>query len=1376
MTGDKTMKIKSKLFSKVVSAAVSAAVVASAFAPITVFGAAEPATEDQVVYFNDFETSLDGFPAQPALNPENHPQRGLTDTGDSMYGKAMKIVQPTGNWSAFMDFNSVTTKLTEYKDFTVSFDFKAGQIGVPFNMFSQDSNARVLYFNYDLKGNIAINPKGGNMFDVSGDYTGNMVPYYIGTDWANITIHYHPNKDAKKTTLDWYVNGDYVTTSDVSGIGDESLANKTKVLGTMHMTVRKNASKSNVFSTDYSDNPDAYFYFDNLKIAYDADKAYTKVTEDVGPNSEYIPVEFTEPTKGDVTKNDVKVYNAESGEEIKVTGIDGQSSHGKINVKIEKGKITGDTEYYVEFVNGLTSASQGANSEKASVREFISNRTYFIAASSGSAEMPVIVEKISKAQGDCEDLKDVAYAQGNWKNYIITDSDHVKSVDTGINGYGTAIEYEMTMKEINGVQSIYYFRNEAGANTFVPDTSKTKIVHSIDVMRPELKRTIRINILMGKDKAGDSGVGQFFLDSYGNLVMLNGSGDWWSSDDLDDVNNKYSSKHTVYHAGMQANKFYNLTWVVDTVAETVSYFVDGNHAATVNWRKDFKGKGLNYYSGLRYQSGNTDNALKKYCDGRKIYFDNFKIGYPLSTEKLTSFRLVDRFGNTYAAKDEAVRKDIRKLCLNFSGKLNEDQSTAVITLSDGQTTQNLAGTIYDKKIEVDFENSLKGNTNYVLNVSGVKNASGDEIKAYTNSFTTMEQGEFVIEEYKLTDGAGNELTTVTPGASAKLYVKAINTTDEDITVKASINAYSGMVIGDSANKEETIVLSANNNNNIIEIPVTLPEGATYINATLTDANGKALKPALTVGADTLTEGTNTVTFESTATENSNVYGVVNGPDGVVYRGGVKADKDGKFTVKFNLAESKNSGLYTLAWADDADKNGEIKVSYANAAQTQAKVTDISGIVSATDKNEGEKIDAIEALMYDQTDEITKAQTEANRYALGITSDVSDGTDEDDYALGAEIIYSYAKGGSLTSTNSSTICNKAIYIAKIVNGKVDNLFEKSDVLELDKSGIKDFYEKTYVRESVQKNTTSRLKGCLKTTARAASKATFDGFDDKLTDAFVLAIVKDPNGESNLKEVLNYYSDEIGISKNGKDKAYRVVMNENYETYADLAKVFNENNKSEGGNGGGGSSSSGGGSIGGALIGGVTTPDKEDMQIPYPVFSDLDDVEWAQEAITRLAEKNIINGKGDHMFFPNDSVTRAEIVKMVVLAFDFKVEEGKEVPNFADVPDWANEYVNIAYTNDIITGYDENTFGSNDGIIREDLVTIIYRAALKAGVDFSSVGSSVFADNSDISDYASEAVVKLFNANIISGKDDGIFAPKDGATRAEAAKVVYNAYMY
>ena len=48
---------------------------------------------------------------------------------------------------------------------------------------------------------------------------------------------------------------------------------------------------------------------------------------------------------------------------------------------------------------------------------------------------------------------------------------------------------------------------------------------------------------------------------------------------------------------------------------------------------------------------------------------------------------------------------------------------------------------------------------------------------------------------------------------------------------------------------------------------------------------------------------------------------------------------------------------------------------------------------------------------------------------------------------------------------------------------------------------------------------------------------------------------------------------------------------------------------------------------------------------------------------------------------------------------------------------------------------------------------------------------FTDESEISDYAKEAVSYLASAGIINGMGDGTFAPAGTVTRAQAAKVVY-----
>ena len=47
---------------------------------------------------------------------------------------------------------------------------------------------------------------------------------------------------------------------------------------------------------------------------------------------------------------------------------------------------------------------------------------------------------------------------------------------------------------------------------------------------------------------------------------------------------------------------------------------------------------------------------------------------------------------------------------------------------------------------------------------------------------------------------------------------------------------------------------------------------------------------------------------------------------------------------------------------------------------------------------------------------------------------------------------------------------------------------------------------------------------------------------------------------------------------------------------------------------------------------------------------------------------------------------------------------------------------------------------------------------------------FSDSAQISSYAADAVKAMRQANIINGKGDNTFAPKDNATRAEACKML------
>ena len=68
---------------------------------------------------------------------------------------------------------------------------------------------------------------------------------------------------------------------------------------------------------------------------------------------------------------------------------------------------------------------------------------------------------------------------------------------------------------------------------------------------------------------------------------------------------------------------------------------------------------------------------------------------------------------------------------------------------------------------------------------------------------------------------------------------------------------------------------------------------------------------------------------------------------------------------------------------------------------------------------------------------------------------------------------------------------------------------------------------------------------------------------------------------------------------------------------------------------------------------------------------------------------------------------------------------------------------------------------------------YNAALKAGKIIEiETPHELFADDDEISDYAKKAVYALRAAGVVSGITDDEFAPKENATRAQAAKIIYS----
>lgn len=266
-----------------------------------------------------------------------------------------------------------------------------------------------------------------------------------------------------------------------------------------------------------------------------------------------------------------------------------------------------------------------------------------------------------------------------------------------------------------------------------------------------------------------------------------------------------------------------------------------------------------------------------------------------------------------------------------------------------------------------------------------------------------------------------------------------------------------------------------------------------------------------------------------------------------------------------------------------------------------------------------------------------------------------------------------------------------------------------------------------------------------------------------------------------------SKEGDVTRKSSDKEVRLTATiekggesmEKYFTVTVLKK------KTSGGGGGGGSSS---GSISSSSIIGIKDivtetpkPAAESLPVstvttpaPASAFTDLDSVEWAKTAITELANRRVVTGKTATTFAPNDEITRAEFVKILIGAFGL-VNPNATVTTLTDVTDssaWYYNAVASAYNRGIVSGYSDGSFGVNDKVTRQDMAVMILKAAQSTNTTINVLKPEAnFADADKIADYAKEAVNTLQRAGVVNGLSETEFAPTATATRAQAAKMIY-----
>ena len=171
-----------------------------------------------------------------------------------------------------------------------------------------------------------------------------------------------------------------------------------------------------------------------------------------------------------------------------------------------------------------------------------------------------------------------------------------------------------------------------------------------------------------------------------------------------------------------------------------------------------------------------------------------------------------------------------------------------------------------------------------------------------------------------------------------------------------------------------------------------------------------------------------------------------------------------------------------------------------------------------------------------------------------------------------------------------------------------------------------------------------------------------------------------------------------------------------------------------------------------------------------FPDVD-MPWAKNEIEILAARHIIDGVDGVNYAPNANITRAAFAKLLVYALD--LERGDNQVAFTDVQKgaWYQEPVEIAASLGIVTGY-EGKFNPNGQITREQMATMLVRALKHVDPDGQYTQTIMpFGDADKVESWASDSVAVAYDKGLITGKPGNVFEPKNNATRAESAVVIY-----
>jgi hypothetical protein len=188
------------------------------------------------------------------------------------------------------------------------------------------------------------------------------------------------------------------------------------------------------------------------------------------------------------------------------------------------------------------------------------------------------------------------------------------------------------------------------------------------------------------------------------------------------------------------------------------------------------------------------------------------------------------------------------------------------------------------------------------------------------------------------------------------------------------------------------------------------------------------------------------------------------------------------------------------------------------------------------------------------------------------------------------------------------------------------------------------------------------------------------------------------------------------------------------------------------------------------------DRVDFSGDMPL-SDVEEGSTFYNYIQYLYKLSIVDGYSDGEYKADETVTRGQLAKFAVNAFQIPIMTGGE--SFEDVETTDTFYTQIQTLKNagIVNGYSDGTFKADNEVTRAEATSYIVRSANFYSADNVSESSGCFDDvDGNVHEGNICALADYNDKNIqpiIGGYSDGNFGADDPLTRGQMAKIILNA---